>query len=45
MNKVYKVLASLDNYTFDVLTAVCMCAPGLDPTASGKHVAAVYYKQ
>lgn len=42
MNKVYKLLVSPDYYTFDVLTAVCMCAHALDPTASGKHVAAVY---
>ena len=42
-DEVYKLFVSLDNFSFDVLTAVCGCPAGKCPTASCKHVAALCY--
>ena len=42
-DEVYKLYVSLDNFSFDVLTAVCGCPAGKGPTASCKHVAALCY--
>ena len=41
-NKI-QLFVSLDNFSFDVLTAVCGCSAGKGPTASCKDVAALCY--
>ena len=33
-DEVYKLFVSLDNFSFDILTAVCGCPAGKGPTAS-----------
>ena len=42
-DRVYKILLSLHNSSYDIATACCGCPAGKGPTASCKHIGALCY--